>query len=140
MANNLTIEQVYTALNAIQKEATGNLSLATIDTYTFTTNADITLKTGYDTVMNAISQVLSRTIFSVRPYSAKFKGMEMTGSAWGNHVRKLAVADSNIESDEAYTYPEAYDASKTNAELGNGVTGADMFHQKTGRFADQFLR
>lgn len=42
---------------------------------------------------------MSRTIFSVRPYTRKFKGLEVTEQQYGNHVRKLQVADSDWEED-----------------------------------------
>ena len=43
--------------------------------------------------MGAISQVLSRTIISNRPYTRKFKGLEADSIRWGNHVRKINYID-----------------------------------------------
>lgn len=126
MANTMSFEQVSAVLNKVQSIATGREALAAVDTSTFTTCADVTLKTGYDSVMNAISQVLSRTIFSIRPYSAKFRGMEMNATAWGNHVRKIDICDSDVEEDDAYKYPQAYDSTKTPKD-GTGKPGADMY-------------
>ena len=74
-ANNLTFEQSAAFLNDLYEQATGQKALAVTDTASFTTVAQTVLKTGYDNVISAISQVLSRTIFSVRPYTAKFKGI-----------------------------------------------------------------
>lgn len=126
MANTMSFEQVATVLNKVQSIATGREAISAVDTSTFTTCADVTLKTGYDPVMNALSQVLSKTIFSIRPYSAKFRGMEMDATAWGNHVRKIAICDSDIEEDDAYKYPQAYDSGQEPPD-GNGETGADMY-------------
>lgn len=100
MANALTKNQIYTVLNSIAAQATGNAGLTATDTSSFVTVADITLKTGYDTVMGAISQVLSDTIFSVRPYNRKFRSLETDRITFGNHVRKLAIADKDWEADE----------------------------------------
>ena len=101
--NDLSIEQVSAILNAVYGQATGDTSLANVNTSDFTSVATATLKTGYDTVSNAISQVLSRTIFSVRPYTAKFKGLEATSQRWGNHTRKLTVVDGQAENNPEYT-------------------------------------
>lgn len=100
MANALTKNQIYTVLNSIAAQATGNTGLVATDTSSFVTVADVTLKTGYDTVISAISQVLSRTIFSIRPYTRKFRSLETDRITFGNHVRKLAIADKDWEADE----------------------------------------
>ena len=70
--NNLTFEQSAALLTDLYEQATGQKSLSPVDTATFTTVAQAVLKTGYDTVIESISQVLNRTIFSIRPYTAKF--------------------------------------------------------------------
>ncbi|MBQ1779258.1 MAG: hypothetical protein IIZ93_13975, partial [Acidaminococcaceae bacterium] len=77
------------------------------------------LSLGNDVVMNAISSVLSRTIFSIRPYSAKFVGLEKDLPRWGAYMRKLSIADSDWADDEAYKYPVTYDASE-NPPTGDG--------------------
>lgn len=100
--NDLTIEQCSTLLNAIVNQATGkNPVLTTTNTKDFVTVAQTALKTGYDPIINAISQVLSKTIFSVRPYNRKFKGLEVSAQRWGNHVRKLNMIDGTfVDNDE----------------------------------------
>jgi len=105
--NDMTIEQVSTVLNAIVEQATGKQpTIQVTDTSSFVTVAQTVLKTGYDTVLNAISQVLSRTIFSVRPYNRKFRGIEVSEQKWGNHVRKLQLVDNTFENDERYSLTE----------------------------------
>lgn len=105
--NDMTIEQVSTVLNAIVEQATGKQpTIQVTDTSSFVTVAQTVLKTGYDTVLNAISQVLSRTIFSVRPYNRKFRGIEVSTQKWGNHVRKLQLIDNTFENDERYSLTE----------------------------------
>ena len=100
MANALTKNQIYTVLNSIAAQATGNSALVATDTSSFVTVADVTLKSSYDTVISAISQVLSRTIFSIRPYTRKFRSLETDAITFGNHVRKLAIMDKDWEADE----------------------------------------
>lgn len=89
-------------LNAIVSQATGNTSLSPISTGGFTSVATTALGLGIDPLLNAISQVLSRTIFSIRPYSRKFKGLYQDNMTFGNHVRKLNIADSDWEKDDRY--------------------------------------
>lgn len=108
--NIMNFNQVATILNSIQQQATGQAALTATNTADFVTNAITTLQTGRDPVMNAISQVLSRTIFSVRPYSRKFGLMEISEAAYGNHVRKLQVVDRGVRDDDAWKWPVAYDA------------------------------
>lgn len=110
--NDLTFNQVATLLNSIQQQATGQQAITATSTNEFVQAATTTLKTGYDPVLNAISQVLSRTIFSVRPYSAKFKGLERSETAFGNHVRKLSIADKNFVDDDRYKWPVGYDQTQ----------------------------
>jgi len=112
--NDLTFNQVATLLNSVQQQATGQAAITATNTSEFVQAADATLKTGYDPVLNAINQVLSRTIFSVRPYTRKFRGMEWTESAFGNHIRKLSVADNVAVDDDRYAWPAAYDSTNTN--------------------------
>jgi hypothetical protein len=99
--NNLTFEQSSVLLTDLYEQATGQKpSITAVDVGTFTTVAQAVLKTGYDTVINSISQVLSRTIFSIRPYNAKFNGIFVDQERWGNIVRKINFVDGDIENDD----------------------------------------
>ena len=62
-------------LNEIVNQATVKNTVSAIATSDFTSVATTALGLGIDPLLNAISQVLSRTIFSIRPYSRKFKGL-----------------------------------------------------------------
>lgn len=99
-SNELTFNQIATLLNSINAQATGATAITPTDTYSFVTMAQATLKAGYDPVLSAISQVLSRTIFSIRPYSAKFRGMMVSPQRYGNHVRKLNIGDKAYTEDD----------------------------------------
>jgi hypothetical protein len=91
-----------TVLNEIVNQATGNKTISAIATSNFTSVATVALGLGIDPLLNAISQVLSRTIFSIRPYSRKFKGLYQDSMKFGNHVRKLNIADSDWDNDDRY--------------------------------------
>lgn len=99
MANDLTFNQLATVLNAIQAQATGVSALVATDTHSFVTAGAEALKAGYDVLGTAISQVLSRPIFSVRPYRAKLAGMQMSEQRWGNATRKLSAIDKPFKND-----------------------------------------
>lgn len=97
-ANTLSIQDISTVANAVIANAQGKTPSA-VNTEDFTTIAQLALLNGYDPLTTAISQVLSRTIFSIRPYNAKFKGLEKDAIRWGNHVRKLNAVDKPLEKD-----------------------------------------
>lgn len=92
-ANTLSFNAIATILNQIVTEATGKAVITPTTGNDFVTVANTGLLAGYDNLMGAISQVLSRTIISNRPYSRKFKGMEADSIRWGNHVRKINYVD-----------------------------------------------
>lgn len=97
--NDLTFTQIATVLNSVQQQATGQAGITATNTSDFVAVAQRTLKTGYDPVMTAISQVLSKTIFANRPYEAKFAGLRVDNQKYGNHVRKLQPIDKPFETD-----------------------------------------
>lgn len=96
----LTFNQLATVLNSIVSQATGTAQLTATDTSTFISAGQTALKTGYDPLTTAISQVLSKTIFSVRPYSEKLRGMEVSTQKFGNITRKLHVVDQGFVEDD----------------------------------------
>lgn len=100
MANSLQQNQIYTILNAINAQAKTGGALAAVDTSSFVTVAQTVLESGYDNVMSAISQVLSKTIFAHRPYEALLDILYNDEIRWGNHVRKISPLDDDAEADE----------------------------------------
>lgn len=89
-------------LNSIVNQATGKTGIALTPTKDFVSVASIALGIRADALLNAISQVLSKTIFSIRPYTRKFKGLYQDNMRFGNHVRKLNIADSDWGKDLRY--------------------------------------
>lgn len=139
--NDLTINQISSVLGEIVEQATGSKPMAVIDTSSFVTVAQIGLKTGYDTLATAISQVLSRTIFSTRPYNRKFGGLEVSNQRYGNHVRKLSPIDKSPEDDERYSLTEEgtvdhYKVSKPLVQQTN-FYGANAYQRHLTTYRDQ---
>lgn len=104
-ANDLTIEDISTILTTAVNQATGQNALAPVNTAGFITVAQTALKCGADTFLNALSQVLSKTVFSIRPYDRKFGGLMTDAITFGNHVRKLNISDDN-DWDSPSQYPD----------------------------------
>lgn len=100
--NTMSFEQAATLLNAIHGQVTGATALAPTDVSSFISVAQATLQAGYDPVINAITQVVGKTIFSIRPYNARFKGLQMDSQKWGAITRKIAIADKAFEDNEAF--------------------------------------
>lgn len=96
-ANVLTYNAIGTILNQIVTQATGKAQITPTSTADFTAVAQTGLLAGYDNLMGAISQVLSKTIISTRPYSRQFQGLEADNIRYGNHVRKINYIDRNWE-------------------------------------------
>lgn len=89
MANVLTPVDVYALMNAVVSQATGRTGLAVVDTTTFASVGEIVLRTGTENTLNAISTVIGKTIFSVRPYKGKLESLRVAQQRWGGQVRKI---------------------------------------------------
>ena len=119
--NTLTFEQCSTVLNSLVQQATGRASVISTEA-DFISVAQTALSLGSDVIFNTLSNVLAKTIFSVRPYSASMKGLEKSLPQWGAYMRKFNIVASDWEDDDAYKYPVTYDATETSNPLGNGLS------------------
>lgn len=141
MANDLTFDQISTILNGVMEQATGETSLAATNTAQFITQAQTALKIGYDPVMNAISQVLGRTIFSIRPYTAKFRGLMRSEQQWGNHVRKINYADGEFENAQEWTLTDGQTVDQYKIDKPNIIQtnfyGFEVYQRHITTFRDQ---
>lgn len=91
MANTLTPIDVYGIINAMNQEMFGSsATLQAIDTSTFVTVGEAMLRTGYTNTLDALSNVIGRTIFAVRRYNGKFKPILKTPAEWGGIERKIS--------------------------------------------------
>ena len=139
--NDLTFNQLSTVLNSIVQQATGKQAQQVTNTAEFVSVAQTALKTGYDPVLQAISQVLSRTIFSIRPYTRKFGGLTVSNQQFGNIVRKLNIADKDWENDSRFELEDgtSVDMYKVNkpAILQTNFYGANVFEKSLTIFKDQ---
>lgn len=98
----MNFEQAATLLNAVNEQVTGRASITPTDTSGFVSLATTTLNAGYDKVLGAISQIVGRTIFSIRPYTRKFAGLQVDNQKFGAITRKLNIADKDFEDDKSF--------------------------------------
>ena len=120
MANVLTPVDVYALMNAVVSQATGRTDLAVVDTTTFSSVGEIVLRTGTENTLNAISTVIGKTIFSVRPYKGKLESLRVAQQRWGGQVRKIInLYDEAEKSDDWNT-----DVAQNALDDGNSV---DMY-------------
>ena len=89
MANSLTPVDVYALMNAVVSQATGRSDIAVVDTTSFASVGEIVLRTGTENTLNAISTVIGKTIFSIRPYKGKLESLRVAQQRWGGQIRKI---------------------------------------------------
>lgn len=140
--NELNFKQVSALLTYIVNQATGQSALTPTNMSEFVSVATTALKNGVDPVMSAITQMVSRTIFSIRPYSEKFKGLRVSSERWGNIVRKLNIADGAYIDDTSFALPEdgqsvdMYKLRRPNI-LQTNFYGANVFSIERSYFREQ---
>ena len=119
--NTLTFQQSSTVLNDLVKQATGRSAVINTEA-DFISVAQTALTLGNDVIFNTLSNVLARTIFSIRPYSATMRGLEKDLPQWGAYMRKFNIVASDWKDDDAYKYPVTFDATQTGNPTGNGLS------------------
>lgn len=101
--NTMTFEQAAAILNNIHEQVTGERATIQVEnTSDFVSVATKTIAAGYDPVLRAITQMVTKTIFSIRPYNAQFKGIMMDSEKWGAIVRKLAISDKDWDDSQEF--------------------------------------
>ena len=118
--NTLTFQQSSAVLNSLVQQATGRSAVISTEA-DFISVAQTALNLGKDVIFNELSNVLARTIFAIRPYSASMKGLEKSLPQWGAYMRKFNIVASDWKDDDAYKYPVTFDASQT-VPSGNGLS------------------
>ena len=100
--NTMDFNDASNLLYSIKTMVTGEEGIAPINSGEFVSVATTTLLAGLDPVMNAITQVLGRTIVSERPYSRKFKGLQVDSMRYGAIARKLSFVDLPMETSKQF--------------------------------------
>ena len=118
--NTLTFQQSSAVLNDLVKQATGRSAVINTEA-DFISVAQTALTLGNDVIFNTLSNVLAKTIFAIRPYSASMRGLEKDLPQWGAYMRKFNIVASDWKDDDAYKYPVTFDATQ-DPPTGNGLS------------------
>ena len=118
--NTLTFQQSSAVLNSLVQQATGRSSVINTEA-DFISVAQTALTLGKDVIFNTLSNVLAKTIFAIRPYSASMRGLQKDLPQWGAYMRKFNIVASDWKDDDAYKYPVTFDANE-NPPTGNGLS------------------
>lgn len=141
--NTMATEDVYALLNSLHSQATGKTSLTPTTPADFISMATSTLQAGTDSVYNALMQTIGRTIFSSRPYAAKFGGIQADANRWGGITRKVSIADRDAAAEMAYhptdgTAVDPWVIRKSNV-LETRYYGTDVYQDWYTTFQDQLI-
>lgn len=139
--NNMSIENAYALIAELHEQATGQKVAAPVNSADFVSVAQATLAAGYEPVLNAISQVIGRTLMAVRPYTRKFAGLEYSAEKWGGITRKISFGDRDPVSSPVF---ELVDGSSVDQQevrkpdvLETRYVGSAIFQGHITIFRDQ---
>ena len=139
--NTMSFADASGILNNIRKQVTGEEPISIVDETQFISVATTLLQAGYDPVLNSITQMVTRTIFSIRPYNRKFGGIKVDSETWGSIVRKLSIADKDWDQDVRFELVDGesidmYKVNKPNV-LQTNFYGQNVFEKNYTIFRDQ---
>ncbi len=142
MAENVDVKQIADVMNSIIEQATGTDAHRSILARDFVSVATTAFANGVDPVMNAISQMVGRTIYSVRPYSGRFNELIADATRFGWITRKIVPGILEAEEDGAFGLtdglhePDMFDVRKRPVRQFNYYgTSAYAYHETY--FSDQ---
>lgn len=96
--NTMTFEQSAAFLTALYEEATGQSpTIKVSNTADFTSVGTTLIQGGLDPVINALTQVLDRTIFAMRVYNKKFEDLSADEIRFGAVTRKVSFIDTPLD-------------------------------------------
>ena len=96
--NTMTFEQSAAFLTALYGEATGQQpTIQVSNTADFISVGTTLIQGGLDPVISALTQILDRTIFSMRSYSKKFEDITVDEVRWGAVTRKINFLDTALD-------------------------------------------
>lgn len=93
--------QIAQIVAKLVEQATGVKVYTPVNYSEFVTVGQMALKAGWNNIIPAISDVMAGTVFSIRPYTRKFKGLDVDGQKFGDMVRKLSMVDPRVQDNPA---------------------------------------
>mgnify|MGYP004634969735 CR=1 FL=1 len=120
--NSVLPVDIHEVVNSLIAQA-GGVALAATDTSNMITVAQAAQLYGYDTLLNALSLQVGKTIIAIRSYSGDDMGIEVTNLEYGQIMRKISYYANEFETEESWN----------TAASGAGYTlkdGASVDHYK----------
>lgn len=91
-------QDIYTIANALVKEVTGQTpAITAVDTSSFINVGQMCLDQSKEGTLQALSNMVARTIIAVRPYSGRFTSIEASSQEWGLFIRKIAFFSGEFD-------------------------------------------
>lgn len=113
---------IHEVVNSLIAQA-GGAAIAATDTSNMITVAQAAQLYGYESLLNALSLQVGRTIIAIRPYAGDSLGIEVTSQEYGQITRKISYYANEFEAEESWN----------TAASGAGYTlkdGASVDHYK----------
>lgn len=99
--NTMNFEQSAAFLTALYEEATGQKPTIQIaNTSDFVSVGTTLVQGGLDPCVNALVQLLDRTVFAMRVYSKKFEDIIMDEVLWGSVTQKVNYLDTPLDASD----------------------------------------
>ena len=101
MANTTLPVDIHAVVNSLIAQAGGG-ALAATDTSSMITVAQAAQIYGQETLLNALSLQVGRTLIAIRPYKADDFGVEVDNMMYGQIARKISYYANDFESDQSW--------------------------------------
>lgn len=89
---------IYTIANALVKAVTGqDATIQAVNTSSFITVGQMCLDQSMEGTLQALSNMIARTVISSRSYAGKFTSIETNSQEWGMFVREIAFFASDFD-------------------------------------------
>lgn len=99
--NSLLPVDIHEVVNSLIAQA-GGAALTATDTSNTITVAQAAQLYGYDTLLNALSLQVGRTIIAIRPYNGDGMGIEVSNQEYGQITRKISYYSNEFEAEESW--------------------------------------
>lgn len=97
----------YTLINAVVEQQQGQGAMMAVDTASFVSVFNQSVDFGTESLFEAMTTVVGRTIFSSRPYRAKLAVMRVLEARWGDIIRKVVYLSTKAEATTSYNTADA---------------------------------
>lgn len=89
-------KDVYTIVNAVLQDVTGQRTITAVDTSSFINVGQMCLSTSKEGTLQALSNMVARTVVTSRSYSGRFTSVEVSTQDWGLYMRKIAFLQASL--------------------------------------------